>query len=130
MWIDSATSLTAFTCTRWPTRTGTSTPEGLTVPPAIMIAIVISAPVAEGDDPADVPPDGAAGANADAGRSATQPAAAFRLSRITTTARPRRTLIWMNLPSRMVLSEACCGGFRFLNPVADRVTLTVAAKLV
>src|SRR5829696_2858146 len=106
MWIDSATSLTAFTCTRWPTRTGTSTPEGLTVPPAIMIAIVISAPVAEGDDPADALPDGAAGANADVGRSATQPAAAFRLSRITTTARQRRALIWRNLPSWMVSGEA------------------------
>src|SRR5215203_416004 len=106
MWIDSATSLTAFICTRWPTRTRTSTPEGLTVPPAIMIAIVTSAPMAEGDDPADALPDGAAGANADAGSSATQPAAAFRLSRITTTARPRRALIWRDLPSRIVSREA------------------------
>src|SRR5215213_6685278 len=97
MWIASATSLTAFICTRWPTRTRTSTPEGLTVPPAIMIAIVTSAPVAEGDDSADALPDGGAGANADAGRSATQPAAAFRLSRITTTARPRLALICRNL---------------------------------
>src|SRR5215211_1772029 len=93
MWMDSATSLTAVTCIRWPRLTRIFAPVGLTVPPAMVIANVPLAPMAGVEDPTGEVGVGTPGANAGVSRSTPQPAAASRLSRITTAAKPRRRIM-------------------------------------
>src|SRR5829696_4226950 len=101
MWMDSATSLTAVTCICWPRLTRIFAPVGLTVPPAMVIANVPLAPMAGVEDPAGEVGVGTPGANAGFSRSGPQPAAAERLSTTTTTAKPRRGIMW-NLMSSAV----------------------------